>query len=92
MVRSRGGWTTKKHTGGGERDRTAGLDVANVALSQLSYTPEWCLIITKRGWGERLANRQENPVATRFCCLLQRALAYLWRQARFYRWGAGPRG
>ena len=26
-------------TGGGERDRTAGLDVANVALSQLSYTP-----------------------------------------------------
>ena len=25
--------------GGGERDRTAGLDVANVALSQLSYTP-----------------------------------------------------
>ena len=26
--------------GGGERDRTAGLDVANVALSQLSYTPK----------------------------------------------------
>lgn len=29
------------NSGGGERDRTAGLDVANVALSQLSYTPEW---------------------------------------------------
>lgn len=30
----------KQVNGGGERDRTAGLDVANVALSQLSYTPD----------------------------------------------------
>ena len=32
---------TQHVSGGGERDRTAGLDVANVALSQLSYTPCW---------------------------------------------------
>ncbi len=28
-----------KRNGGGDRDRTGDLDVANVALSQLSYTP-----------------------------------------------------
>ena len=28
------------NSGGGKRDRTAGLLVANQALSQLSYTPE----------------------------------------------------
>ncbi len=27
--------------GGDGRDRTGGLHVANVALSQLSYTPTW---------------------------------------------------
>ena len=30
----------KERVGGGERDRTADLYVANVALSQLSYTPD----------------------------------------------------
>ena len=29
----------ERETGGGEGDRTPGLDIANVALSQLSYTP-----------------------------------------------------
>ncbi len=30
-----------KFNGGDGRDRTGGLHVANVALSQLSYTPTW---------------------------------------------------
>ena len=30
---------TKQKPGGDGRDRTGGLDVANVTLSQLSYTP-----------------------------------------------------
>jgi hypothetical protein len=30
---------TKRGIGGAEGDRTPGLDIANVALSQLSYSP-----------------------------------------------------
>jgi hypothetical protein len=32
-------WKTGSEIGGAERDRTAGLLVANEALSQLSYSP-----------------------------------------------------
>ena len=31
---------TSEEIGGGDRDRTDDLNVANVALSQLSYTPQ----------------------------------------------------
>ncbi len=35
--------------GGGERDRTDGLLVANQALSHLSYTPEGALLSSSGG-------------------------------------------
>gem|GEM_PF-5709901 len=38
--------TTSKKNGGAERVRTDDLNVANVALSQLSYGPTWVVFLS----------------------------------------------
>ena len=45
--------TLRAKNGGGERDRTDGLLVANQALSQLSYTPERSTAISSGGGAVR---------------------------------------
>ena len=51
--------------GGPERDRTAGLLVANEALSQLSYRPNFRLLPTARGHLQRGAfeSKSEEQLA-----------------------------
>ena len=41
----------KGQGGGAERNRTAGLLIANEALSQLSYSPKPCLVPGQPGHG-----------------------------------------